>query len=193
MNNGPRTDGADLRRGRPPLMSRRKLQVIALRMFTERGFGATTTEQIAAEAGVSECTFFRYFTRRVRTRAGSRRSAPGSAAARSRLGSMRPAGAGSYRSAAWFLLPVSRMGPFVPSTVTAAPLLLPASCRAAGPPRPVGVVGSNERGPSRVGAVARRSRLSELVRAFRMVYWIARKLAHCARGVRQQLRWVPSG
>jgi TetR/AcrR family transcriptional regulator, regulator of mycofactocin system len=62
MNNGPRTDVADLRRGRPPSTSRRELQVIALRMFTERGFDATTIEQIAAGAGVSERTFFRYFT-----------------------------------------------------------------------------------------------------------------------------------
>jgi TetR/AcrR family transcriptional regulator, regulator of mycofactocin system len=57
--------GADLagpRRGRPPTTSRRELQVIALRMFTERGFETTTIEQIAAEAGVSERTFFRYFT-----------------------------------------------------------------------------------------------------------------------------------
>jgi TetR/AcrR family transcriptional regulator, regulator of mycofactocin system len=57
--------GADLagpRRGRPPTTSRRELQVIALRMFTECGFEATTIEQIAAEAGVSERTFFRYFT-----------------------------------------------------------------------------------------------------------------------------------
>jgi TetR/AcrR family transcriptional regulator, regulator of mycofactocin system len=50
------------RRGRPPTTSRRELQVIALRMFTERGFETTTIEQIAAEAGVSERTFFRYFT-----------------------------------------------------------------------------------------------------------------------------------
>lgn len=50
------------RRGRPPSTSRRELQLIALRLFTERGFENTTIEQIAAEAGVSERTFFRYFT-----------------------------------------------------------------------------------------------------------------------------------
>jgi AcrR family transcriptional regulator len=55
-------DLAGPRRGRPPTTSRRELQVIALRMFTERGFETTTIEQIAAEAGVSERTFFRYFT-----------------------------------------------------------------------------------------------------------------------------------
>ncbi len=50
------------RRGRPPATSRRELRLIALRLFAEQGFDATTIEQIAAEAGVSERTFFRYFT-----------------------------------------------------------------------------------------------------------------------------------
>ena len=53
---------AAARRGRPPSTSRRELRLIALRMFTERGFENTTIGQIAAEAGVSERTFFRYFT-----------------------------------------------------------------------------------------------------------------------------------
>src|SRR5580692_6954703 len=53
-------DGA--RRGRPPSTSRRELQRIALRLFDAHGFDNTTIEQIAAEAGVSERTFFRYFT-----------------------------------------------------------------------------------------------------------------------------------
>jgi TetR/AcrR family transcriptional regulator, regulator of mycofactocin system len=50
------------RRGRPHATSRRELQQIALRLFTERGFENTTIDQIAAEAGVSERTFFRYFS-----------------------------------------------------------------------------------------------------------------------------------
>jgi mycofactocin system transcriptional regulator len=57
---GP-ADQAGARRGRPPSTSRRELRLIALRMFAERGFDAATIEQIAAEAGVSERTFFRYF------------------------------------------------------------------------------------------------------------------------------------
>jgi mycofactocin system transcriptional regulator len=49
------------RRGRPPGTSRRTLELIALRLFTEQGFDETPIEQIAAEAGVSRRTFFRYF------------------------------------------------------------------------------------------------------------------------------------
>src|SRR5271156_5297468 len=49
------------RRGRPPGTSRRELELIALRLFTDQGFDDTTIEQIAAEAGVSKRTFFRYF------------------------------------------------------------------------------------------------------------------------------------
>jgi TetR/AcrR family transcriptional regulator, regulator of mycofactocin system len=52
---------AEPRRGRPPGTSRRELELIALRLFTEKGFDNTTIEQIAAEAGVSKRTFFRYF------------------------------------------------------------------------------------------------------------------------------------
>jgi len=53
-------DGA--RRGRPPGTSRRELELIALRLFTGQGFDSTTIEQIAAEAGVSKRTFFRYYS-----------------------------------------------------------------------------------------------------------------------------------
>src|SRR6202451_188111 len=57
------TTGADGgRRGRPPSPSGHELQEIALRLFADHGFENTTIEQIAAEAGVSERTFFRYFT-----------------------------------------------------------------------------------------------------------------------------------
>jgi len=53
---------AATRRGRPPGTSRRELELIALRLFTDQGFDNTTIEQIAAEAGVSKRTFFRYFS-----------------------------------------------------------------------------------------------------------------------------------
>jgi TetR/AcrR family transcriptional regulator, regulator of mycofactocin system len=49
------------RRGRPPGTSARELEVVALRLFSAHGFEDTTLEQIAAAAGVSRRTFFRYF------------------------------------------------------------------------------------------------------------------------------------
>jgi TetR/AcrR family transcriptional regulator, regulator of mycofactocin system len=50
-----------VRRGRPPGTSARELELIALRLFTDYGFDDTTVERIAAAAGVSRRTFFRYF------------------------------------------------------------------------------------------------------------------------------------
>ncbi|MCV7317345.1 TetR family transcriptional regulator [Mycolicibacillus parakoreensis] len=41
--------------------TRRAIQQHALALFTEKGYEATTVEEIAAAAGVSHMTFFRYF------------------------------------------------------------------------------------------------------------------------------------
>jgi TetR/AcrR family transcriptional regulator, regulator of mycofactocin system len=50
-----------VRRGRPPGTSARELELISLRLFSRDGFEDTTVERIAAAAGVSKRTFFRYF------------------------------------------------------------------------------------------------------------------------------------
>jgi mycofactocin system transcriptional regulator len=52
-------------RGRPQGTSARELELIALRLFVERGFEETTVEDIAEAAGVSRRTFFRYFDTKV--------------------------------------------------------------------------------------------------------------------------------
>ncbi|MFI9503052.1 mycofactocin system transcriptional regulator [Nocardia sp. NPDC052566] len=48
-------------RGRPRGTTKRELELIAMRLFTEQGFDETTVEQIATAAGISGRTFFRYF------------------------------------------------------------------------------------------------------------------------------------
>ena len=49
------------RPGRPAVTSRAELERRALELFVARGFDATTVDDVAAAAGISRRTFFRYF------------------------------------------------------------------------------------------------------------------------------------
>ena len=49
------------RPGRPRVTSRAELERTALELFTTRGFAETTVDDIAAAAGISRRTFFRYY------------------------------------------------------------------------------------------------------------------------------------
>jgi AcrR family transcriptional regulator len=47
--------------GRPPSTTRHQLQEIAIEMFSAHGYDEVTIEALAAAAGISRRTFFRYF------------------------------------------------------------------------------------------------------------------------------------
>jgi AcrR family transcriptional regulator len=51
-------------RTRKKAATKRSIQEHALRLFAEKGYDATTVDEIASAAGVSHMTFFRYFPRK---------------------------------------------------------------------------------------------------------------------------------
>jgi AcrR family transcriptional regulator len=51
-------------RARKKAATKQSIQEQALRLFAEKGYDATTVDEIAAAAGVSHMTFFRYFPRK---------------------------------------------------------------------------------------------------------------------------------
>lgn len=53
--------------GRPPSTTRRQIQEIALEMFSAQGYDQVTIEALAAAAGISRRTFFRYFPAKADT------------------------------------------------------------------------------------------------------------------------------
>ncbi len=57
----PGSSGRAVRPGRPGATSRAELELVARELFAERGFEATTVDDIAAAAGIGRRTFFRYF------------------------------------------------------------------------------------------------------------------------------------
>lgn len=49
------------RSGRPAVTTRAELEQVALELFAQRGFEATTVDDIATAAGIGRRTFFRYY------------------------------------------------------------------------------------------------------------------------------------
>lgn len=61
MGSKGESGAAQPRRGRPPSSGPRQIELVALRLFVDKGFEATTVEDIATEAGIGRRTFHRYF------------------------------------------------------------------------------------------------------------------------------------